>query len=109
MSGGAGKFVLSSIIGFPAVVFLLRTTSGVRDKPDYHVENGRSVDRARRGLVRELSDGRHDPAPGRGAIVIADGCELVGASGAFLERALTVPLEHQLRRPPDVDLGYQRA
>ena len=32
-----------------------------------------------RSVVGELADGGGDPAPGRGAIVIAGGCELVGA------------------------------
>jgi len=39
-----------------------------------------------RSVVGELADGGGDPAPGRGAIVIAGGCELVGAGGAFVER-----------------------
>jgi hypothetical protein len=42
-------------------------------------------------------------------VMIAGRCELVGASGAFLERPLTVALEHQLCGPPNVDLGYHGA
>jgi hypothetical protein len=65
------------------------------------------VDRAGRGVVGELGHRRHDPAPGRRPVVIAGERELVSSSGAFLERFLAVALEHQLRRPPNVDLRYQ--
>ena len=41
--------------------------------------------------------------------MIAGERELVSSSGAFLERSLAVALEHQLRGPPDVDLGYHSA
>jgi hypothetical protein len=52
----------------------------------------RSVDRAGRGRVRELPDGIRDPAPDGHAVVIASGCEFVGAQVAFLERSLAVRL-----------------
>jgi hypothetical protein len=58
-----------------------------------------------RGCVGELADGIRDPAPDRHAAVIAGGCELVDARGAFLERFLAVALEHQGGGAPDVDLG----
>ena len=64
------------------------------------------MDRAGRGLIGELGHGRHDPALGRRTVVIASERELVSSSGAFVERLLAVALEHQLRRPPDIDLGY---
>jgi hypothetical protein len=67
------------------------------------------VDRAGRGLVGELGHGRHDPAPGRRPVVIAGERELVSSSGAFVERLLTVALQHELRRSPNVDLGYHAA
>jgi hypothetical protein len=58
-------------------------------------------------LLASWVHGRHDPAPGRRAVVIAGGCELVGAGGAFLQRSLAVALEHQVRGAPNVDLRYQ--
>jgi hypothetical protein len=65
------------------------------------------VRRARRGLVGVLQDGVHDPAPGRRALSVAGGRELIiSSSGAFRLGLLAVALEHQLRRPPNVDLGY---
>jgi len=67
------------------------------------------VDPAGRGVVGELGDGRHDPAPGRRPVIIAGGRELVRPSGAFLEGYLAVAREHQLRRTPNVDLGHQSA
>jgi hypothetical protein len=66
------------------------------------------VHRAGRGLVLELSDGRHDPAPGYRAVIFAGERELVSPRGAFLERLVTLALEHQLRRSPDVDFGDHR-
>src|ERR1700734_2225651 len=83
-------------------------SASLRDTPDYHVEKpGRSVGRARGYFVRELCHCRHDPAPGRRPVGITGERELVGSSGAFLEGLLlAVALEHQLRRPPNVDLGY---
>ena len=65
------------------------------------------MDRAGGYFVRERGHDRHDPAPGRRPVVIAGKRELVSSRGAFLERLLAVALEHELRRPPDVDLGYQ--
>jgi len=64
------------------------------------------VDRAWGYFVRELGHGRHDPAPGCRPVVIAGKRELVSSSGAFLQRLLAVVFEHQLRCPPNVDLGY---
>jgi hypothetical protein len=61
---------------------------------------------AGRGLVGKLGYGRHDPAPGHSTIVVSGECELVGSSGAFLERALAITLEHQADGALDVDLGY---
>jgi hypothetical protein len=66
----------------------------------------RSVRRSGRNRIGELLDSSGDPAPGIGTVVIAGECKLVGASGAFLKRSLAVALEDELRRPPNVDLGY---
>ena len=66
---------------------------------------GFSVHRTRRRLVGELADGVDAPPDGR-AIVIILGGKLVGARGAFLERLIAVPLEHQVGGSPDVDFGY---
>jgi hypothetical protein len=52
-------------------------------------------------FVRELHDGIGNPAPGRRAVVIAVGRELVGADGSLLERFLAVALEHQVGGAPD--------
>ena len=65
-----------------------------------------SVHRAGRCVVRELQDGIGDPAPGHGAVIIAGGRELVSSSGTLLGRLIAVALEHELRCPPDIDLGY---
>jgi hypothetical protein len=59
-----------------------------------------------RSVIRELVYSGGDPAPGRGTVVIAGGCEVVGALAAFLERFVAVALEHQVGGAPDVDLGY---
>jgi len=61
---------------------------------------------AGRRRVRELPDGIDNPAPGRFAIVIAAGCELLGARLAFVERFVAVALEHEVGGAADVDLGY---
>ena len=45
--------------------------------------------------------------PGSRAIVIAGKCQFVGASSALLECVVAIALEHELRCPPNVDLGYQ--
>jgi hypothetical protein len=63
------------------------------------------VQRTGRRLVGELADGAGDPAP-HGTIVIVLGGELVGALDALVERLIAVALEHQLRRTPNIDLGY---
>jgi hypothetical protein len=57
-------------------------------------------------VVSELNDDGRDPAPRGRGVVIAFGCELVGARGALLECLLPVALEHQGGGAPDVDLGY---
>jgi hypothetical protein len=64
------------------------------------------MDRAGRGLVPELRDGSHNPAPGRCPVIIAGERQLIGSCGAFVERSLAVALEHELRRSPNIDLGY---
>jgi hypothetical protein len=48
------------------------------------------VQRSGRCVVRELGDGGGDPAPGVGAVVIADGREFVNARAAFVERFVVV-------------------
>jgi len=65
-----------------------------------------SVDRAGRDLVGELDDGVHDPAPCGRAVVVAGGRELISSSDSFLERRVAAAFDHELRRPPNVDLGY---
>lgn len=64
------------------------------------------MDRAWRGVVGELDDGGHDPAPHRHRTVVAGGGEFVGTPGAFLERLVAAAIEHELRRSPNVNLGY---
>jgi hypothetical protein len=64
------------------------------------------MQRPRRRSVGEIGDGSHDSPPSRRSVIIAGEGELVSSSGAFFEGLLAVALEHQLRRPPDVDLGY---
>jgi hypothetical protein len=66
-----------------------------------------SAERPGGRLVRELANGVGDPAPQGLAVVILPRGEFVGARGAFLNGLVAVPLEHELRRPPNVDLGYQ--
>jgi hypothetical protein len=61
------------------------------------------------GGVGELGDRSHDLPPSRRSVIIVGEGELVSSSGAFFEGLLAVALEHQLRRPPDVDLGYHSA
>ena len=65
------------------------------------------VDLARRSLVGQLGHGGHDTAPGSRAIVIAGECQFVRASSALLKCVVAIAFEHELRRPPNVDLGYQ--
>ena len=43
--------------------------------------------------------------PDGDTVVIAGRCELFGTRGTFLERSITVALEHQGGGAPDVDLG----
>ena len=81
---------------------------GVSSNGHPYRDPGPLVDPAGRGVVRELAHGRHDAAPGRSPGIVAGRRELVTSGGAFFERALAIPLEHELRRPPNVDLGYQR-
>ncbi len=69
-----------------------------------NVRRSRSVRHARRDLVRELGDRVHDPTPHGRPVVVAGGHEFVSSGGAFLERLVAIALEHQLRRPPNVDL-----
>jgi hypothetical protein len=63
-----------------------------------------SVHPAGRGIVRELNDRSSDAAPHGRPVLVAGGLELVGSGSAFLERLVAIPLEHELRRPPNVDL-----
>jgi hypothetical protein len=79
-----------------------RGTEGRRDRFLFD----RLVNRAWGHVVRELGHRRHDPAPCCRPVVIAGKRELVSSSGTFLERLLAVAFEHQLRCPPNVDLGY---
>jgi hypothetical protein len=68
-----------------------------------------SVQRTGRCVVLQLAYGIGDPAPYRGAIVIVLRGKLIGARGAFVERFLAVPFEHQVGGAPDVDLRYHTA
>jgi hypothetical protein len=73
------------------------------------VPRSRSVQRPPGSGVGELSDGFHDPVPDRRSVIVASECEFGSSSSALLERLLAVALDHKLRRPPDVDLGYHTA
>jgi hypothetical protein len=64
------------------------------------------MQRAGRGSIGELADRLDDAAPARCALGVADGCELVGPSGAFFPGRTPVPLQHQVSGVPDVDLGH---
>ena len=64
------------------------------------------MERAGRCVVRELDDCSGDPAPDRRAFMVAGGVEFAGAGGAFGLGLVAVALQHELRRSPDVDLGY---
>jgi hypothetical protein len=66
----------------------------------------RSVERPPGCGVGELGDGRHYPPPRRRPIIMAGERELIGSGGSFFECLLAVALEHQLRRSPNLDLGY---
>src|SRR6516225_3099566 len=83
--------------------------SAAKDATSPDERGDQSMDRAGRGLIGELPNGIRDPAPGHHAVIIPGGRELVGASGAFLERLVAVPLQHELRRSPNIDLGYHAA
>jgi len=65
------------------------------------------VDPVRRGLARELLDRGHGTAPGSRSIVVAGERQLVSASRALLKCVVAIALEHELRRPPNVDLRDQ--
>jgi hypothetical protein len=54
--------------------------------------------------VFRVGGGDSDPAPHSRPVVVADRHEFVSSGGAFLERLVAIALEHQLRRPPNVDL-----
>jgi hypothetical protein len=54
----------------------------------------------------QLGDSMRDPAPSRHTVIVAGGRELIHTRGAFLERLVSVALQHELRRSPNVDLGY---
>ena len=65
------------------------------------------MDPTGRDLGRELGHGRHDPAPSRRPGIVAGERQLVSSNRAFLERSLAIALDHELRRPPNVDLWDQ--
>jgi hypothetical protein len=56
--------------------------------------------------VGELSDGFHDPVPRSRSVIVASEREFSSSSSTLLECLLAVAPEHQLRRTPNVDLGY---
>jgi hypothetical protein len=64
------------------------------------------VQRPRGRGIGELSDGFHNPVPDGRSAVVASECEFFCSSSALLERLITVALEHQLRRSPNINLGY---
>ena len=66
----------------------------------------KSVYRAGQCHIGELSYGIGDAAPDCRAVVVILRRKLLGARGAFVERLLAVPLEHQGGRAPDVDFRY---
>jgi hypothetical protein len=57
------------------------------------------MDRTRRGLVGELGNGGHDPAPSRCPVVIASECQLVSRMTLSSSTRLPSVLEHQSVRP----------
>ena len=69
----------------------------------------KSVNWSGRGFIGEFTDDMCDPAPDCHAVIIPGGRELVGTGSAFLERFLAVPLQHELRRAPNIDLVYHAA
>jgi hypothetical protein len=56
--------------------------------------------------VRELIDRIDNPTPDRRAAGITSGRELVGPFSPFHQSCIAVAFEHQVRRAPNVDLGY---
>jgi hypothetical protein len=66
----------------------------------------RSVHGSGRCRVDELLNGRRNPAPGVGAVVIAVSREFVDARAALLERFVAIAIQHQGGGTPDIDLGY---
>ena len=62
---------------------------------------------ARRDLVGGLRHGDHNPAPSRRPIIVAGKRWFVSSCSTFVERLFAIALEHEMRRPPDVDFGYQ--
>ena len=65
------------------------------------------MDAAKRGLVRELGDGVHDPAPSRRSGIIGGERQLLGSCGAFVERLSSVALDDEQRGPPNINFGDQ--
>ena len=82
------------------------TDTGAKRRATGLGECHRSVQRPLGRGVGELGDGRHYPPPRRRPIIIAGESELISPGGAFLQCLLAVALEHQLRRTPNIDLGY---
>ena len=80
---------------------------GVSSNGHPYRDPGPLVDPAGRGVVRELGHGRHDPAPGRRPVIVAGKSQFVSSCGAFVERLFSAALDHEQRRPPNVDLRYQ--
>jgi hypothetical protein len=64
------------------------------------------VERAGRCFVCEVDDRAGDPAPDRRTFMLAGGLELVRARGALGLGLVAIALQHELRRPSYVDLGY---
>jgi hypothetical protein len=64
------------------------------------------VELAGRRRVGELDDRGRDPAPDCSGFMVAGGLELADSQSAFGLGLVAVALQHELRRPPDVDLGY---
>jgi hypothetical protein len=66
----------------------------------------KSVYRAGRHHIGKLAHRIGDAAPYRRDVVIILRRQLLGASTAFVERLLAIPLKHQGGRAPDVDFRY---
>ena len=67
------------------------------------------MDAAGRGLVGKLGHSGHDPTPSCRPVIVPGKRYFVGSCGAFVERLIALALDHELRCPPNVDLGYQSA